>query len=87
MNRIHTCSITLQELNIIRDTLYNNEYKINLGMRHPNQHKCNINTDPQYHKIKWVTFTYSGEETKKITKLLKETNKKSILNTKQQQTY
>jgi hypothetical protein len=41
-------------------------------MRHRNQHKRNKNTDPQHQKTKWATFTYSGQETKKITKLFKE---------------
>jgi hypothetical protein len=40
-------------------------------MRHPNQHKHNKSTDPQHHKNKQATFTFSGKETKKITKLYK----------------
>jgi hypothetical protein len=43
MNRVHTYPITKEakerELNIIKDTLHNNEYNTNLGMRHFNQHK------------------------------------------------
>jgi hypothetical protein len=54
-------------------TLHKNEYNINLGMRYPNQHKHNKNTDPKHQKTKWVTFTYTGKETKKITKFFKET--------------
>jgi hypothetical protein len=53
MNRVNTCAITKdakeKELNII-DTLLNNEYNINLGMRHHNQHKHNKNTDPKHQK-------------------------------------
>jgi hypothetical protein len=45
---------------------------IHLGTRHPNQHKHNKNTDPQQQKTKWVTFTYIGKGTKKITKIFKE---------------
>jgi hypothetical protein len=33
----------------------------------------NTNTDPQHQKPKWATFTYSGKETRKITKLFKNT--------------
>jgi hypothetical protein len=74
MNRIHTNPIIVKEkeLNIIKDTLHNDEYNINLVMRHPNQHKRNKTTDPQHQKTKWVTSTNSGKETKKITKLFKE---------------
>jgi hypothetical protein len=71
-----------KELNIVKDTPHNNEYNMNLGVRHPNQHKNNKNTDPQHQKTKWATFTYSGKETKKITKVFKETNKRSIPNMK-----
>jgi hypothetical protein len=62
-----------KELKIIKDTLHNNRSNIKLGTRHPNQHKHNENTDPQHQKTKWATYTYSGKETKTITKLFKET--------------
>jgi hypothetical protein len=35
--------------------------------------KRNTNTDPQHQKPKWATFTYIGKETRKITKLFKDT--------------
>jgi hypothetical protein len=41
-------------------------------MRHSEQHKQNKNTGMQHQKMKWAIFTYSGRETKKIIKLLKE---------------
>jgi hypothetical protein len=41
-------------------------------MRHSKQHKHNKNTGPQHQKTKWVVFTYSRNETKKITELSKE---------------
>jgi hypothetical protein len=40
-------------------------------MREPIQQ----NNDPQHQKTKRATFTYSGKETKKITKLFIETQK------------
>jgi uncharacterized protein YajQ (UPF0234 family) len=77
MNRVNTYPITKEvkekELNTIQDTLHNNEYNKNLSTRHPNQRKHNKNKDRQHQKTKWVIFTYSGKETKKITKLFKET--------------
>jgi hypothetical protein len=39
-------------------------------MKYPNQHEHNINTDSQYQKTKWATFTYDGKETKKNYKTL-----------------
>jgi hypothetical protein len=51
---------------------------MNLDTEHSNQHKQN-NTDPQYWKTKWATFTYSGKETRKLTKLFKETQMKIAL--------
>jgi hypothetical protein len=78
MNRVHTYPITKEakqkELNIIKDAPHNNEYNTNLGMRHPNHHKHNKNTDLQHQKTKWVTSTYSGKETKKIQNSLKKHN-------------
>jgi hypothetical protein len=73
MNRVHTYPITKaakeKDLNI-KDTLHNNEYNVNLGMRHPNRHRHNKNTDPQHQKTKWATYTDSGNETKKNYKTL-----------------
>jgi hypothetical protein len=82
MNGVHKCPITKEakeeKLTFIKDTLHNYEYNINLGMRHCNQHKHNINTDPQHQKTKGATFTYSGKQAKKITKLFKETHIKAF---------
>jgi hypothetical protein len=60
------------ELNIIQDTLHNNEYNKNLSTKHPNQCKHNKNTDQQHQKIKWAIFKYRGKETNKITKFFEE---------------
>jgi hypothetical protein len=53
-----------KELYIMQGTLHNSEYNKNRSSRKPNQQK---------HNKKWTTFTYSGTETKKISKLFKET--------------
>jgi hypothetical protein len=58
-----------KELNIIHNTLHNNEYNKHLSTRRPNQRKRNKNTDQQHQKTKWTIFTYGGKETKKVTKL------------------
>jgi hypothetical protein len=46
---VHTYPITTEEkekeLNIIQDTLYNNEYNKSLSIRSPNQSKHNKNTE------------------------------------------
>jgi 23S rRNA maturation mini-RNase III len=66
VNSVHRYPIAKakeKELSIIKDTLHNKEYNIKLNTRHSNQHKHNKNTDPQYQKTKWATFTYNGKET------------------------
>jgi hypothetical protein len=92
MNRVHTYPITneekMKELNIIQDTLYNNEYSNKyLNIRHPRIKKHNNkNTSQQHQTTKWATFAYYGKETKEIAKLFKETNIKIAFqakNTKQ----
>jgi hypothetical protein len=55
MNRVHTCPITneekTKELNIIQDTLYNNEYNNkNLNIRHPIKKKKNKITGKKQNK-------------------------------------
>jgi hypothetical protein len=40
-------------------------------MKHPNPHEQNVNS--QHCETKWAALTYNGKETRKITKLLKET--------------
>jgi hypothetical protein len=52
--------------NIIKCTLFNNEYDTNLGKRHPNQHKYNEDTDPQHLK---TIFAASYTVAKKQRKL------------------
>jgi hypothetical protein len=75
MNRVNTYTITneakTRELNIIQDTLNNNEYNNNVSIRH-SKNENNKNTSLQHQKTKWDIFTYSGKETKKITKPFKE---------------
>jgi hypothetical protein len=53
----------------MQDTVDNNEYNESLSTRLLNQCKCNKNTDQQHKKTKWASFTHSGKETKKITKV------------------
>jgi hypothetical protein len=69
LNRVNTYPISNEakkkELNIIKNTLHNNKY----------------NTDPQHQKPEWATFTYSGKETRKITKLFKDTKIKIAFRT------
>jgi hypothetical protein len=61
MNRVHTYPITKEgkekELNVIQDTLHNNDCNQNLSTRHPNQRKLNKNTDWQHQKTKRAIFT------------------------------
>jgi hypothetical protein len=87
INRVHTYPITnevkLEELNIIQDTLYNNEYNNkNLNISHLRNHKHNRNISQQHQTPKWASFTYYGNETKEITKLFIETNIKIACRTK-----
>jgi hypothetical protein len=53
-------------------------------MKHPapRKQKQNTNTHPQHHKLKWATFTYSGKETRKMTKLFKDTKIKITFRTR-----
>jgi hypothetical protein len=62
------------ELNIIQDTLCNNEYNRNLSISHSKSQKHNKNTSSQHQTTKWAIFTYKGKETKEITRLFEETN-------------
>jgi hypothetical protein len=87
INRVHTYPITneekTKELNIIQDTLYNNEYNNkNLNISNSRNHKQNKNTSQKHQTTKWATFTYYGKRTKEITKLFKETNIKIAFRTK-----
>jgi hypothetical protein len=51
-------------------------------MKHPAPQRQirNTNTDPQHQK--WATFTYIGKETRKITKLFKDTKLKIAFRTR-----
>jgi hypothetical protein len=71
-----------KELNIIQDTLYNNEYSKNLSIIRSRNHKHKKNTSPQHQTIKWAMFTYYGNVRKDITELFKETNIKIVFRTK-----
>jgi polynucleotide 5'-kinase involved in rRNA processing len=77
-NRLHTHLITKlskkKELNIIKYTVQNNKYNINEVTKHPNPRERNVNS--QHRETKWATFTHNGKETRKITKLFKETQLK-----------
>jgi hypothetical protein len=58
--------------------LHNNEYDMCLIEKPLNQgkQKNDTYTDPQNQKIKWITFTYYGKETRKVTKLFRDTKLK-----------
>jgi hypothetical protein len=58
-------------LSVIK-TLHNNNYNINKIEKHPASQKHNTDIDRQHRKRKWAIFTYSGKETRKITKLFKD---------------
>jgi hypothetical protein len=85
LNRVHTYPITKEaktkELNIIQDTLHNNEYSKTINVCHSKYHK-HKNVSPQHQTTKWAIFTYYGRETKEITKLFKEANIKIAFRTK-----
>jgi hypothetical protein len=49
------------------------EYNTNLIRKPHPPRKQNTHTDPQHQKTKWVTFTYSGNEVRRITKLFQDT--------------
>jgi hypothetical protein len=63
MNRVQTYPITKEakenELNIIQDTLHNNEYNKNVSTRHSDQHKHNKNIDRQHQKTISISSTVS----------------------------
>jgi hypothetical protein len=84
--RIKDCTkeAKTKELNIIQDTLHNNKYNKNLSMIHSKPDKQNKNTGLQPHpqKTKWSILIYSGEETKKTTKLFKEAEIKVAFRTR-----
>jgi hypothetical protein len=86
MNRMGTYPMRKEakgnELNTIQDILHNNKYNKTLSTRHSNEHKPNKNTDRQHQKTEWIIFTYSGKETKKVTKLFKETQIGTALRTR-----
>jgi hypothetical protein len=83
MKRVNTYPITnearTKELNIIKDTLYNNKYNKNLSISHSKHHKHNKTIGSQHQTTKWASFTHCGKETQKITKLFKEAQISRIL--------
>ena len=78
LNRLYTYPITRKakdtEMNTIQNILYNNEYDIKLTSNIPPHKKQKENTqdNSQQQKTKWVTFTYSGKEVRKVTKLFRD---------------
>jgi hypothetical protein len=72
VNRMHTYPIKTEtkdeEKNIIERILQNNGYNTNIIPKKVKQQKQNPKIDTQNQKTKWVTFTYNGMDTKKITK-------------------
>jgi hypothetical protein len=87
LNRLHTYPITERakdaKMNTIKNILCNNKYDTNLIKKLPTQkkRKQNTHTDTQDQKTKWVTFTYSGKETRIITKLFQDMNLKVAFHT------
>jgi hypothetical protein len=47
------------ELNIIKSTLHNNNYHINIVVKYPAPQKQNTDIDSQHRKTKWTTSTYN----------------------------
>jgi hypothetical protein len=86
MNRLNTYPISegvkRKELNTIKNTLENNKYDRNKSKTQQNPKKQGTNNEPQHKKTKWATFTYSGKETKQITKLFKDTHIKIAYKTR-----
>jgi hypothetical protein len=85
INRLHTYPISDEakdiEKNTIKYILHNNEYNTNITQKKLKQ-KQNPHTDKQNQKPKWVTFRYNGKETRKITKLFRDTKLKIAYRTK-----
>jgi hypothetical protein len=83
INRLHIYPISEEakdtEKNTIKCILHNNEYNTNTIQK---RQKQNPHTDTQNQKTKWVTFTYNGKETRKITKLFRDTKLKIAYRTK-----
>jgi hypothetical protein len=86
LNRVHSYPTTKEakeiELNTIRGILLNNQYNINESIKRPKPKQRNAHTDTQEQKTKWATFTYSGKEVRKITKLFRDTQIKIAFRTK-----
>jgi hypothetical protein len=85
INRMHTYPMNVEardtEKNTIKYILHNNEYNTDIIQKKLKQ-KQNPHTDTQNQKTKWVTFTYNEKETRKITKLFKDTTLKIAYRTK-----
>lgn len=71
-----------KELSFIEDTLCSNKYNMNNTIEYPIPWKQNTDFGSQCKKMKWMTFTYVGEETRNITKLFKDTQLKLAFQTK-----
>jgi hypothetical protein len=70
-----------KEPNIMKNILHNNNYNINKVIKYPAPQKQNTDIDSQHRKTKSATFTYSRKETRKSTKLFKDTHIKIVLKT------
>jgi hypothetical protein len=87
MNRLRTYPITDEakntETNIIKHILHNNESDKNIIEKLSTQkkQKQNLHTDTQSQETEWAIFTYNGKETRKITKLFRDTKLKIALRT------
>jgi hypothetical protein len=84
LHSVLSLSLFKTEKNTIKNILHNNEYVTSLIEKPINQSKqrTDTHTDPQNQKIKWVTFTYYGKETRKITKIFRDTELKVAYRTR-----
>jgi hypothetical protein len=73
MNRLNTYPISEEakrkEQKTIKKILENNKYDRNKSKTQSTPKKQSTNNESKHKKTKWATFTYSGKETKQITKL------------------
>jgi hypothetical protein len=80
VNRMNTYPIRTEAKNKEKSTIeriiQNNGYNTDIISEKVKQQKQNLEVDTDNLKTKWVTFTYNGKNTKKITKLFKDTKLK-----------
>jgi hypothetical protein len=87
LNRVYNYPITEKakdtEMTTIKNILENNKYNTNIiTTLSTKKNKQKILGNPEKQKIKWATFSYIGKETRKITKIFRNTNLKVAFRTK-----